>query len=310
MPDVIRAYVVVRDIFGLRELWSAVEALDNRGRPDRQAQTTLYLESRRLLDRAVRWLVSARRSPLDVPGEIARLRPGVAALLPELDALFLGAERESLRGHTEQLAAAGVPARPGRAGHPADVRLRPAGRGRGGDDAPGRDVAEVAGVYFVLSERFRVDDLLSKISALPREDRWQTLARMALRYDLYAALAALTAEVLSSTAPEAVGGGPGGRVGAGERHGRSCVPATRSASSPSPGRTWRRCRCCCARSARWCAPPLLRDHLPRSAFRTRKCSPTTHSRPKRRSWQGSAGDSVAEGADEGEGLAGGRAEHP
>ena len=52
-----------------------------------------------------------------------------------------------------------------------------------------RDVFEVAGVYFALSDRFRVDELLSKISALPREDRWETLARMALRYDLYAALA-------------------------------------------------------------------------------------------------------------------------
>ena len=58
----------------------------------------------------------------------------------------------------------------------------------------------MASVYFVLSDRFRVDSLLSKISLLPREDRWQTLARMALRYDLYAALAALTAEVLDSTA--------------------------------------------------------------------------------------------------------------
>jgi glutamate dehydrogenase len=41
--------------------------------------------------------------------------------------------------------------------------------------------------------------LLSHISKLPRGDRWQTLARMALRYDLYAALAALTVEVLEST---------------------------------------------------------------------------------------------------------------
>jgi glutamate dehydrogenase len=57
----------------------------------------------------------------------------------------------------------------------------------------------VAQVYFVLSERFGVDALLSHISRLPRGDRWQTLARMALRYDLYAALAALTAEVLQST---------------------------------------------------------------------------------------------------------------
>ena len=60
----------------------------------------------------------------------------------------------------------------------------------------GRDVHEVAAVYYVVSDRFRVDDILSKISELPRADRWQTLARMALRYDLYAALAALTREVL------------------------------------------------------------------------------------------------------------------
>ena len=63
----------------------------------------------------------------------------------------------------------------------------------------GRDVTEVAGVYFVLSDKFRVDELLTKISALPRQDRWQTMARMALRYDLYAALSELTAEVLASS---------------------------------------------------------------------------------------------------------------
>jgi glutamate dehydrogenase len=68
-------------------------------------------------------------------------------------------------------------------------------------DRTGRDVTEVAEIYFALSERFRVDDLLSRISMLPRDDRWQTLARMALRYDLYAALAALTKEVMEATDP-------------------------------------------------------------------------------------------------------------
>jgi glutamate dehydrogenase len=65
--------------------------------------------------------------------------------------------------------------------------------------ATGHDLTEVAKVYFVISERFQIDVLLSHISRLPRGDRWQTLARMALRYDLYAALAGLTAEVLQST---------------------------------------------------------------------------------------------------------------
>ena len=70
----------------------------------------------------------------------------------------------------------------------------------------------MADVYFVLSDRFRVDELLSKISALPREDRWQTLARMALRYDLYAALAELTAEVLASERPSGAKAEPRGLV--------------------------------------------------------------------------------------------------
>jgi glutamate dehydrogenase len=198
--DVIRAYVVVRDVFRLGELWSAIEALDNK--VPTEVQTALYLDTRRLLDRAVRWLVTNRRSPIDVPGEIGRLRDGVSRLLPELDKLFYGAERQSLAAHVDMLIARGLP----RELAQRTTRLMYSFGlldvvETAGDT--GRDVAEVASVYFVLSDRFRVDSLLSKISLLPREDRWQTLARMALRYDLYAALAALTAEVLGSTADTA-----------------------------------------------------------------------------------------------------------
>ncbi|MFV2102762.1 NAD-glutamate dehydrogenase [Micromonospora sp. LOL_024] len=194
--DVIRAYVVVREVFGLRRLWDAVEALDNRIDP--QLQTGVYLDTRRLLDRAVRWLVTNRRSPIDVPTEIARLRDGVAHLLPRLETLFYGTERDAIAAHIDSTSAHGVP----RELAERSTRLM---YSFGLLDVvetaaqTGRDVGEVASVYFVLSDRFRVDSLLSKISLLPREDRWQTLARMALRYDLYAALAALTAEVLEAT---------------------------------------------------------------------------------------------------------------
>ncbi|NJC73399.1 NAD-glutamate dehydrogenase [Planosporangium thailandense] len=194
--DAIRAYVVVREVFGLADLWQAVEALDNRVHTE--AQTAVYLEIRRLLDRAVRWLVSNRRSPLDVPGEIARFQPGVAALLPKMGTLFRGLERKALRAEVETMVKLGLPEEI--AEHATrlfysfgllDIVET--------THATGCSIDEVAGVYFALSERFRVDPLLSKISALPREDRWQTMARMALRYDLYAALAGLTAEVLAAT---------------------------------------------------------------------------------------------------------------
>ncbi|MGW0242716.1 NAD-glutamate dehydrogenase [Micromonospora chalcea] len=194
--DVLRAYVVVREVFGLRDLWDAVEALDNKVSPE--LQTAVYLDTRRLLDRAVRWLVTNRRSPIDVPAEIDRLRDGVAQLLPDLEHRFWGTEREAIAAHIESLVERGLP----RDLAEQATRLM---YSFGLLDivetaqATRRDVGEVASVYFVLSDRFRVDALLSKISLLPREDRWQTLARMALRYDLYAALAALTAEVLGST---------------------------------------------------------------------------------------------------------------
>ncbi|QSB15950.1 NAD-glutamate dehydrogenase [Natronosporangium hydrolyticum] len=203
--DVLRAYIVVREVYGLPELWRAVEALDNQ--VPIAAQTAVYLATRRLLDRAVRWLLQNRRSPLDVAGEIAALQPGVARLLPQLGGLFRGVERDALRDSVTQYVAAGLPAEladwTGRLSYSFGLLDIVEVTKRGADTSEPESLDETAEVYFVLSERFRVDSILSKISSLPREDRWQTLARMALRYDLYAALAALTWEVLAATAPTA-----------------------------------------------------------------------------------------------------------
>ena len=44
-----------------------------------------------------------------------------------------------------------------------------------------------------------MDALLTRITGLTRADRWQALARGALRYDLYAALQELTVAVLTGT---------------------------------------------------------------------------------------------------------------
>ncbi|MBB5869954.1 glutamate dehydrogenase [Allocatelliglobosispora scoriae] len=221
--DVLRSYAVVRDVYDLPALWHEVEKLDNQ--VPTEAQTSIYLEARRLMDRASRWLVQSRRSPMDVPGEVERLHPGVAALMPRLDTLFLGAEREAIVAHAARLVEGGVPVKLADWGtrilhsfcllDVVEVSI-----------ATGRAVEEVAGVYFVLSERFRVDDLLTKISMLPRQDRWQTLARMALRYDLYAALAALTTEVLAVGSAE---DDPHTRVDKWEQLNDSAIQRTRNA---------------------------------------------------------------------------------
>ena len=68
-------------------------------------------------------------------------------------------------------------------------------------DRPPRrlDPIEVARVHFALAERLGLSLLVARILALPRDDRWQTMARAALRDDLHAVHAQLTAQVLAST---------------------------------------------------------------------------------------------------------------
>jgi glutamate dehydrogenase len=62
-------------------------------------------------------------------------------------------------------------------------------------------MADVAAVYYTVYDRFGVDDLLERITRLPRKDRWQALARAALRDDLYSTTADITTTVLETTEP-------------------------------------------------------------------------------------------------------------
>jgi glutamate dehydrogenase len=59
-----------------------------------------------------------------------------------------------------------------------------------------------AEVYFTLGDRLKLHWLRDHIEALPRDNRWRTLARSALRDDIYSQQAALTAEILLSVREE------------------------------------------------------------------------------------------------------------
>jgi glutamate dehydrogenase len=194
-PDQIaRAYTVVREVFGLSRFWAAVESA---GVPV-AAATALHLEGRRLLDRAVRWLLQSRQARLDVAAEISRFQPQVADLAPRIPELVQGFERERLRAraaHHEGLRT------------PAPLALAAAALLDVFSlldiveiaEAADRPDEQVASLYFTLSERFNIDRLLTLITALPQLDRWQSMARSALRSDLYAALADITSDVLATT---------------------------------------------------------------------------------------------------------------
>jgi glutamate dehydrogenase len=197
--DVVRAYTVAREVFDLRGLWAEIEALD--GRVAAATQVAMLLRTRVLLERATRWLLRHRRRPLDVAATISHFAPGAAALAGALPALLGTSELETARTKSAELTAAVVP--PTLAERVARLEaLVPSLDIIELAAAAGVDVASVAEVYFALGARLELHWLRDRIIALPRETRWDAMARAALRDDVYTEQAALTAEVIHSGTPE------------------------------------------------------------------------------------------------------------
>ena len=197
--QVARAFVVVREVFDMVGFVGDVESLDNKVGTDTQSE--LYLEFRRLADRAVRWIITARPAHLDIQAEVARYQPVIEELGPQVPGWLRGAELKRLQKRVAQLTKKGVPEQ-------LAVRIA-----SGLDQfslldivdvatSTGKDAVEVGPLYFMVSERFGIDVMLNKVSKLPREDRWDGLARGALRDDLYGVLESLT-EAVIATAPDA-----------------------------------------------------------------------------------------------------------
>jgi glutamate dehydrogenase len=190
--ELVRAHRAVREIFAMRQLWAAIEGLDNVIPAD--VQISMQLEGRKLMERAVRLLVR-RRSPLDVVATVDFFSDGVQRVMALLPACLNGAEAEAVAAATERFQSAGAPA---------DLAARVAGLGplfaaldivEVGDDTS-TPVDDVTAIYFALAERLHLTWLRERIIDLPRGDRWQALARAALRDDVYAVHSALVADVL------------------------------------------------------------------------------------------------------------------
>jgi len=193
--QVTRAFVVCREVFGLADFVAKVEALDNV--VPTTAQTGLYLEFRRLLDRAVRWFLTSRPTTLDISAEIERFAGTIGDLGPRVATLLRGDEKKRLERKVAEFRKAGVP--DDLAEHAAslldwyslldivDIATD-----------TGREPDAVAPLYYLVSERFGIDTMLGKVTRLPRDDRWDALARGALRDDLYSVLESLTRAVIET----------------------------------------------------------------------------------------------------------------
>ncbi|QUH00531.1 NAD-glutamate dehydrogenase [Saccharopolyspora erythraea] len=205
--DAVRAYAVVTEVYGLHELWRRIDELANVV-PSRVADD-MVLESRRLLDRAARWLLSNRPQPLAIGAEIARFRPVVADLSGSVRGLLHGRAAEGAVEKAERLLAEGVPKDLAESIAVLldsyallDITEVAELAERDGGVSHERSPRESAELYYTLAEHLDIERMLLAVNELERGNRWHSLARLALRDDLYASLRAITIDVLRTSDPE------------------------------------------------------------------------------------------------------------
>ena len=195
--ELTRANFVAREIFGSLPFREEIASYDNK--LEAAVQTRMRIDMRTLVERASRWLVTNRRPPLDSEGTVEFFRDRVAEVMTQLPTLLTGRELDAFEARRQLFVESGqVPeelATRVAVLHPAYQLLYVIEIA----DREGLDPVEVARVHFQLGERLGLPMLVGKILALPRDDRWQTMARAALRDDVYAVHAQLTAQVLRAT---------------------------------------------------------------------------------------------------------------
>jgi glutamate dehydrogenase len=192
-PDVVRAYLLTREIFDFVSFWQAVESLDNEV-PD-AVQTDMLIDSERLITRATVWFLRYQNLQDDIAKNVEHFAPGVKTIAADLDKFLSSEETIGLKLAAERLAQNNVPKDLAKR----LVNFEPLYSALDIVEiamATKRSVEEVAGVYFVVGGRLHLSWLRNQVDGLPGDSRWQTLARTGLREDVSRLQTELTSLVL------------------------------------------------------------------------------------------------------------------
>ena len=193
--EISRAWLAVRDIFGLIELWEQVDALGGSVKLDMQLE--LFLELRTMAERAAVWMLRHRKAPLDIAAAVAEFKPGISALSLALDAQLCGRPRELAFTLEAGRLAGGVPEGLAQRSvlwpllHTGFDVIALAERSK-------RPLEMAASAYWQVFDQLDLWWLWEAVGRLPRSNRWQTQARAALRDDLLAALADLAQDAVNA----------------------------------------------------------------------------------------------------------------
>ena len=194
--EIVQAYMIVRELFDLRNLWGEIEALDNRLAA--QLQTEMLIEIADLVERTAAWLLYRKR--FEVGAEIGRFSRGVRSLATFLFDLLPPSDRNFVSGRGARFVEAGAPETLARrigempflaaALDIADLAER-----------SGQELDRAARVYYGVGTQFALDEMRVAARRLRAETPWQKQAVEATTDDLFMLQTNLAARILANSNP-------------------------------------------------------------------------------------------------------------
>lgn len=196
---VAKAFVALREVYELDIMVGELNELPASFPTEHWS--TVHLDIRRLLDRAVRWVLGQSNASRPIAEIVGEFKPLMDPMRARLLDYLRGEDRARVAEWLEKARGWELPE---------DLAHRWAELFESFVlldiakivHASPEPVENIAHVYYTVFNRFHADSLLERITKLPRRDRWQALARAALRDDLYSTVSDMTTAVLETTSPD------------------------------------------------------------------------------------------------------------
>src|SRR5258706_7086923 len=194
-PDeIIRAYLLTREIFGFVTFWQSIEALDSK--VDDAVQSAILIDSSMLIERGTTWFLRSRRLNDDMAATMALFTPRAEALATMLPELLDAGDRARVAAAVDSYVAKGVPQSVAARVVALEMLYSTLDIVEVADTTK-RPVELVAQVYFDLSTRLGVPWLREKIAVLPADQHWRMLAKCAMLDHQSGLQRSITSEVVT-----------------------------------------------------------------------------------------------------------------
>ncbi|WP_394780415.1 NAD-glutamate dehydrogenase [Undibacterium sp.] len=193
-PEVVRCFILAREVFGISKLWKDIDALD--GKVPAPAQSEMLIDAGRLILRATLWFLRRRSIKMPITQVLEFFSPGAAVIARDSGSYLAEEDLNACQAAQNTLAEQGVPEQVAQTIARLDNMYALLDVVETSHES-GRPVELAAALYFKLGGKLGLRWVASQISKLPSDTHWQTMARAAMRDDLASLQRQMTAGILA-----------------------------------------------------------------------------------------------------------------